>query len=246
MTPTIRALSPTLVATALALTLAGCGMTDNQRLIGTTTETGPQTLSPVTTSSVSSGSLPPLAGSTQLPPPSQQVAPGLSGTPVLGGVPPVSTTTPPTTTADTGATNTLPNTGTSIPSTGTPTPGVDAPPGVSGGFVSLNDVGQTASVGTDLSGGLNQTNVQGGWTLASGATSCRLNITSTPKEGTSRSRASAPGCQISGLDGVASYQIAGNQVQLYNEGGSQIAVLILSGNRLIGTGTGGIALSMSR
>jgi hypothetical protein len=226
MTMTFRALSSTLMATALAGVLAGCGMSSSERLVGTdASASAPQQLAPVTNSSVNTGSLPPLAGTNQLPAPApSQVAPGLSGTPVLGGVPPATQTQAQTQTQ-----------------TQTQTPGT-----TDGSFVSLDDVGQTASLGTDLAGGLTQTNVQGGWTLASGATQCRLNVTATPKEGTSRFRASTPGCQIQGLSTVASYQIAGNQVQLYNEAGSQVAVLILSGNRLIGTGTGGIALSMSR
>ena len=78
----------------------------------------------------------------------------------------------------------------------------------------------------------------------SGATQCRLNLTYTSKAGTSRYRASSPGCALPGLNVVASWQLAGSQVQLFDEAGDMVAALILSGNRFIGTLAGGQGLSM--
>ncbi len=43
---------------------------------------------------------------------------------------------------------------------------------------------------------------------------------------------------------MASWTLAGTQVQLFNEGGNIIAALILSGNRFIGTLAGGQGISL--
>lgn len=99
--------------------------------------------------------------------------------------------------------------------------------------------------GRDLTGGLTIDKLLGGWTLASGATQCQLNLTYTAKDGTSRYRASTPGCQITGLATVGSWQLAGSQVQLFDEAGTMVAALVLSGNRFIGTSAGGSAITMS-
>ena len=53
-----------------------------------------------------------------------------------------------------------------------------------------------------------------------------------------------PACPLTGLTQVASWTVAGPQVQLFNEGGNLIATLILSGNRFIGTLAGGTGISM--
>mgnify|MGYP001557636790 CR=1 FL=1 len=100
------------------------------------------------------------------------------------------------------------------------------------------------SSGRDLSGGLTIEKLLGRWTVVSGADQCALNLTQTQKGGTGRYRASAPACPLSGLTQVASWTVAGPQVQLFNEGGNLIATLILSGNRFIGTLAGGTGISM--
>ena len=78
----------------------------------------------------------------------------------------------------------------------------------------------------------------------SGANQCAINLTQTQKTGTSRYRASAPACPLKGLTQVASWTVAGSQVQLFDENGNLIAALILSGNRFIGTLSGGTGISM--
>jgi hypothetical protein len=176
----------------------------------------PQNLAPVQSSSVSSAALPPLAGSQ---PNTAQISPGLSGTPVLGGAP------------------------AGDPTLGDPTMNTAS---ADGSFVTLNDVGTMPNAnGRDLSGGLSYEKLLGGWNVVSGASQCRLNLTYTAKAGTSRYRASAPACQITGLAGVASWALVGNGVQLFDEAGSIVAALQLSGNRFIGTVAGGAAISMA-
>lgn len=114
-----------------------------------------------------------------------------------------------------------------------------------GSFVTLDSVGTIPNApGRDLSGGLTIEKLLGGWTIVSGAQQCKLNLTYTAKSGTSRYRASTPGCQLPGLQVVASWQLAGSQVQLFDENGDMIAALILSGNRFIGTLAGGQGISM--
>ena len=114
-----------------------------------------------------------------------------------------------------------------------------------GSFVTLDSVGAVPNApGRDLSGGLTIEKLLGGWTIVSGADQCKLNLTYTAKSGTSRYRASTPGCALGGLKVVASWQLVGTQVQLYDENGDIIASLILSGNRFIGTLAGGQGISM--
>lgn len=114
-----------------------------------------------------------------------------------------------------------------------------------GSFVTLDSVGSVPNApGRDLTGGLTIEKLLGGWTIVSGANQCRLNLTYTSKSGTSRYRASSPGCNLPGLDVVASWQLAGSQVQLFDEAGDMVAALILSGNRFIGTLAGGQGISM--
>jgi len=114
-----------------------------------------------------------------------------------------------------------------------------------GSFVSLNDVGQVPnSPGRDLTGGLTVEKLLGGWTVVSGATQCRLNLTYTAKTGTSRYRASSPGCQLPALASVSSWQLSGTQVQLFNDSNAIVGTLLLSGTRFIGTLSGGQAISM--
>jgi hypothetical protein len=114
-----------------------------------------------------------------------------------------------------------------------------------GSFVTLGAPGALpATPGRDLTGGLTIEKLLGGWTIVSGAEQCKLNLTYTAKAGTSRYRASTPGCTIPGLMVVSSWQLVGTQVQLFDENNDIIASLILSGNRFIGTLAGGQGISM--
>jgi hypothetical protein len=118
----------------------------------------------------------------------------------------------------------------------------DTQPGVSGGLTSAG--GDFNSTGRDLSGGLTVEKLLGRWTVVSGADQCQLNLTQTAKTGTGRYRANAPACGLKGLNVVASWTLAGSQVQLFDENGDLVAALILSGNRFVGTLTGGTGVSM--
>jgi hypothetical protein len=114
-----------------------------------------------------------------------------------------------------------------------------------GSFVTLGAPGALpATPGRDLTGGLTIEKLLGGWTIVSGAEQCKLNLTYTAKAGTSRYRASTPGCTMPGLMVVSSWQLVGTQVQLFDENNDIIASLILSGNRFIGTLAGGQGISM--
>lgn len=114
-----------------------------------------------------------------------------------------------------------------------------------GSFVTLGSVGSVPDVpGRDLTSGLTIEKLLGGWTVVAGAEQCKLNLTYTTKTGTSRYRASTPGCTLQGLNVVASWQLVGTQVQLFDEAGDIIASLILSGNHFIGTLAGGQGISM--
>ncbi|MEO6396547.1 MAG: AprI/Inh family metalloprotease inhibitor [Devosia sp.] len=115
-----------------------------------------------------------------------------------------------------------------------------------GSFDVLEPVGALPNSGArDLSGGLTVEKLLGGWTVISGANQCQLNLTQTSKSGTSRYRANSPSCSLKGLAIVASWQLSGSQVQLFDENGDMIATLILSGNRFIGTLSGGQGISMT-
>ena len=117
-----------------------------------------------------------------------------------------------------------------------------------GSFVSLDDVSGDSTLtpgGRDLSSPLTATKLLGVWDVIAGADRCRLNLTQTIKTGTKRYRASTPACAITPLAGVASWQLAGTQVQLYDDSGAIIGSLLLSGNRFLGTLAGGIAVSMA-
>ncbi|OJX46471.1 MAG: hypothetical protein BGO81_03675 [Devosia sp. 66-22] len=118
----------------------------------------------------------------------------------------------------------------------------DTQPGVSGGLTSAG--GDFNSSGRDLSGGLTVEKLLGRWTVVSGGAECQLNLTQTAKTGTGRYRANAPACSLSGLSVVASWTLAGSQVQLFDESGNLMAALILSGNRFVGTLSGGTGISM--
>lgn len=114
-----------------------------------------------------------------------------------------------------------------------------------GSFATLGTTGAVPQApGRDLSTGLSVEKLLGGWTVVSGAEQCKLNLTQTAKSGTSRYRASTPGCSLPGLKVVASWQLVGNQVQLFDEAGDIIASLILSGSQFIGTLAGGQGITM--
>jgi hypothetical protein len=101
------------------------------------------------------------------------------------------------------------------------------------------------SAGRDLTGGLTPEKLLGRWTMVSGQDQCSVNLTQTAKAGTSRYRASAPGCTVDPVSKVASWQLNASTVNFYDEGGTMIAALILSGNRFIGTMSGGRGVQMN-
>ncbi|HQZ14089.1 MAG TPA: AprI/Inh family metalloprotease inhibitor [Devosia sp.] len=101
---------------------------------------------------------------------------------------------------------------------------------------------QTAG-GRNLSGGLSVDGLAGNWTIMSSGNQCSVTLTTAAQSGT-RYGASAPGCTLGGLGGVSAWQLAGSQLQLFDQGGKMIAAMILSGNRFIGTLAGGQGISM--
>lgn len=114
-----------------------------------------------------------------------------------------------------------------------------------GSFATLGGAGGAPTTSSrDLSTGLTVEKLLGGWTVVSGTEQCKLNLTQTAKTGTSRFRASTPGCSLPGLTVVASWQLVGNQVQLFDENNDIVASLILSGDRFIGTLAGGQGISL--
>ncbi len=113
------------------------------------------------------------------------------------------------------------------------------------GFV-LDDVGSPGNTtgGRDLSGPTTMEQLLGGWTVMAGATQCRLNLTYTAKGATGRYRASTPACAEPTLAAVTSWQLLGNQIQLYDESDALVGTLLKSGNRFVGTLSGGQAISL--
>ncbi len=206
-------------ALALALlALAGCAMNTTQPV----RNDAPQ-VAAVPQGQVQSGQLPPIGQ------PGATPAPGLSGQPVLCGQPTLGG---------------QPTAGTPVAVGGvSPTPVLT--PGTGTQVAALPGTPPVAGV-QPLSSGFTVVDLLGGWNIVSGPGQCRLNLTQTTKEGTGRYRASAPACTIGGVGNVASWQLVGTSVQLYDEGGAIVAALVLSGNRFIGTGSGGTALSMMR
>jgi hypothetical protein len=193
---------------AIAVVLAACQSTGsntaNLNTIG-----APAQLQAVPNSTVQQGTLPAI-GATGTP------APGLSGQPVLGGVP---------------ANQTAMATPGTLPAT--------TAPGASPSIVSLDPLAQP------VAGGMS-TGPEGAWNVAAGAATCRINLPMTAKTGTSYYRASAPGCTVPQIAGVTGWQQVGSQLQLYDENGNIAAFLAPSGGRYIGTMGGGQAISMSR
>ncbi|AVX02997.1 hypothetical protein MXMO3_00451 [Maritalea myrionectae] len=114
-----------------------------------------------------------------------------------------------------------------------------------GSFVSLDDVNENTNVaGRDLTGPLTVLKLLGVWTVQAGEETCRLNLTQSAKGSTGRYRASAPNCALPAVAAVSSWQLAGNQVQLFNEQGQMIGNLLQNGDRFVGTMAGGQGISM--
>jgi hypothetical protein len=232
MTSRKRAGVSVLAAGAAALALSGCMGGGIQ----TKNISQPEQIQPLPSSQVASSNLPAIGESgvispNQMPDGSMQTA--QIGTPAGGNIVPVPGQQP------MPGGQTLPGAGPLAPTDTIQTASAD------GSFVSLDSVGSVPNApGRDLTGGITIEKLLGGWTIVSGAEQCKLNLTYTSKSGTSRYRASTPGCSLGGLKVVASWQLAGSQVQLFDENGDMIAALILSGNRFIGTLAGGQGISM--
>jgi len=216
------------VLCGLALTLSGCASS------GTSTTAYAENITPIQNTPVASSNLPAIGANGQMVASNTLVPPGANGQSATPNAPASlnpSLRAPGTLTPQPGVTDQF----------GNPLTVASANPN----FVSLDSVGSVPSTpGRDLSGGLSIEKLLGGWTIVSGASQCKLNLTYTAKAGTSRYRASTPGCTLQGLSVVASWQLAGNQVQLFDENGDIVANLLLSGNRFIGTLAGGTSISM--
>lgn len=108
---------------------------------------------------------------------------------------------------------------------------------------SIVDVPTSANiVGRDLTGALTKEKMIGGWTIASGQGSCRLFLTLTAKDG--RYRAATPACDTATFTDVATWQLVGDQVQLFSAAGSIIGSMARTGDRFVGTMAGGVAASI--
>lgn len=115
-----------------------------------------------------------------------------------------------------------------------------------GSIVNIDELGgSTTPGGRDLGGSLTPAKLLGVWTVNANLQTCRLNLTQTTKTGTNRYRASAPNCEVPVLSLVSSWQLTGSQVQLFDESGAIIGAMQLSGNRFIGTLSGGVAVTMT-
>lgn len=215
-----RGALPAALTVIVALMLTGCSSMRG----GNNSAAAPEQLQPVQQSTVAQTALPPIGqdGSVQVAGGSPMTPGPLTPDPALTGQPGTNVRPDPTAPGTTAVAN-------------------------NDGFVSLDAVGSVPSGGqTVLQPGFTAADLSGGWTVVSGPTQCRLNITQTAKTGTSRFRASTPGCQLAQLAAVSSWQLAGTQVQLFDENSDMVAALILSGNRFIGTLAGGQGISMVR
>ncbi|MCS6759633.1 MAG: protease inhibitor Inh/omp19 family protein [Candidatus Devosia euplotis] len=200
MTVWMRGLISAVGVAAIALLMVGCSSTGSNTA-DLNTIGAPQQLQPVQNSAVQQGTLPAIGAT-------GAVAPGLSGQPVLGGVPA--------------------NTQIATANTGTPS-----------SIVSLDPLDRPVA-------GAMTTGPEGVWNVVAGQQQCRLNLPMTVKTGTSYYRASAPGCAIPTLAGVAGWQQVGSQLQLYDENGNIAIFLAPSAGRYIGTMGGGRAIAMAR
>ena len=170
-------------------------------------------------------------------PPAPALQPVQTGSVSTSDLPPIdgSTVLPANTPSTTGSPTVPGNTASLDGSTSTSSPG----------FL-LDDVGSPGNTtgGRNLSGSVTIEQLLGGWTMMVGAEQCRLNLTHTAKGATGRYRASTPGCLVEGLTEVTSWNLLGNQIQLYNESDELIGTLFQSGNRFVGTLAGGQSVSM--
>ncbi len=118
--------------------------------------------------------------------------------------------------------------------------------GADGSFVNVDDINNNLITphGRDLSGSLTVAKLLGTWIVNAEQKTCRLNLTQTTKSGTNRYRASTPNCDIPVLSLTSSWQLTGSQVQLFDASGAIIGAFQRSGNRFVGTLSGGIAASM--
>lgn len=218
--------APLLAVMLGTASLAGCStFGDDTPQINTISAPAVQQVQPVETSSVASTSLPPLPGQN-----GSVANAGDANSGVVTGA------TPNAAPADTGTSQPMPVApgASQVASTG------------SEPFVTLNDVGNVPTTpGRNLSGGLTVEKLIGGWTVTSGQIQCRLNLTYTAVGASDRYRASSPGCQLDGLSPVASWKLAGTQVQLFNGRNQLIGTLLLSGTSFIGTLSGGRGISMA-
>jgi hypothetical protein len=179
------------MVTSLALALTGCASS------GTTSTTAySETITPIQNTPVASSNLPALGASSQT----------VAGTPGQLSAPPALNPS-------------LQARGLRVPQPGvTDQFGNPLTVGNNSNFVTVDSVGAVPSTpGRDLSTGLTVDKLLGGWTVVAGAQQCKINLTYTAKTGTNRYRASAPGCSLPGLSVLASWQLVGNQVQLFDE-----------------------------
>src|SRR5690606_465909 len=151
--------------------------------------------------------------------------------------PPVPTTIAPVQTGAVSASDLPPIPGTAAVSSTLPPSGP--------GFASPGAGAAVTAGGRNLSGPLSIDMLLGGWTASAGGVECRLNLTYTARGATGRYRASAPGCAQETLASVASWQLLGTQIQFYNAADELIGTLAQSGNRFIGTLSGGTAITLA-
>lgn len=212
---------------AVALVLAAC-QTSGSNTANLNTIGAPQQLQPVQNSTVQQGNLPAI-GATGAP------APGLSGQPVLGGVPPTQTAmvSPPMTSPSMTAPGITP----AAPASSFPATPSAAPATTPGSSIVTLDNTTAPGVG----GG-----AEGVWNVTAGNAACRLNLPRTAKTGSTYFRASAPGCSVPGIAAITGWQQVGSQLQLYDENGNIAAFLAPNGGRYVGTMGGGQAISMAR
>ena len=95
----------------------------------------------------------------------------------------------------------------------------------------INSIGETAVAGPAPGAGsssilLGRTDLLGGWTVSSDGDSCQLFMSLTTWSG--GYRATTRGCSTSGLQEISAWNLTGQQVQLLNSEGVQVARLFAS------------------
>jgi hypothetical protein len=226
-----KALAGLLAAATLSALLAGCASS------GIGTDSG-EAITPIQNVPVASTNLAPIQGGATV---------GQSALPPLAGQPQTLATLPvpgQNTLAVSGGVAANTQTSDGLGQSLDPMAQGNQQVAANGQFVTLDSVGQAPVGGRDLTGGLTIEKLLGVWTIVADTNQCKLNLTYTQKTGTTRYRASTPSCALPGLAVVASWQLAGSQVQLFDEAGDIVASLILSDNRFVGTLAGGQGISM--